>query len=128
MIRLTQEQGRNLLLVLLAIGSMQEAYDAVLDENGDMNWTDKERELRGDLLDTLILHDRESLIDDIVMQLKEMDGEGNVIGGDLIEVIARIAAAVGEAGCKPPTYSLVGDYFPEPKERTRETAARRFGM
>jgi len=34
-------------------------------------------------------------------------------------VCARIAAAVGEAGCKPPTYSLVGDYFPEPQERTR---------
>lgn len=37
-------------------------------------------------------------------------------------VIARIAAAVGEAGCKPPTYSLVGDYFPEPAERTRAMA------
>ncbi len=34
-------------------------------------------------------------------------------------VFARIAAAVGEAGCKPPTYSLVGDYFPGPAERTR---------
>lgn len=34
-------------------------------------------------------------------------------------VLARIAAAVGEAGCKPPTYSLVGDYFPQPAERTR---------
>src|SRR5688572_10902218 len=33
-------------------------------------------------------------------------------------VIARIAAAVGESGCKPPTYSLVGDYFPQPAERT----------
>src|SRR5688572_16522552 len=37
-------------------------------------------------------------------------------------VIARIAAAVGEAGCKPPTYSLVGDYFPEPAERNRAMA------
>jgi MFS family permease len=37
-------------------------------------------------------------------------------------VIARIAAAVGEAGCKPPTYSLVGDYFPESAERTRAMA------
>ena len=35
---------------------------------------------------------------------------------------ARIAAAVGESGCKPPTYSLVGDYFPEPGERTRALA------
>ncbi|MGH8425052.1 MAG: spinster family MFS transporter, partial [Pseudomonas fluorescens] len=35
---------------------------------------------------------------------------------------ARIAAAVGEAGCKPPTYSLVGDYFPEPAERSRAMA------
>lgn len=34
-------------------------------------------------------------------------------------VLARIAAAVGEAGCKPPTYSLVGDYFPAPAERIR---------
>ena len=37
-------------------------------------------------------------------------------------IFARIAAAVGEAGCKPPTYSLVGDYFPEPAERTRAMA------
>ncbi len=37
-------------------------------------------------------------------------------------VCARIAAAVGEAGCKPPTYSLVGDYFPHPAERTRAMA------
>lgn len=37
-------------------------------------------------------------------------------------VFARIAAAVGESGCKPPTYSLVGDYFPEPAERTRAMA------
>jgi predicted MFS family arabinose efflux permease len=34
-------------------------------------------------------------------------------------VLSRIAAAVGESGCKPPTYSLVGDYFPKPGERTR---------
>lgn len=33
--------------------------------------------------------------------------------------LARFAAAVGEAGCKPPTYSLVGDYFPGAAERTR---------
>ena len=33
--------------------------------------------------------------------------------------LARMAAAVGESGCKPPTYSLVGDYFPQPAERTR---------
>jgi MFS family permease len=33
-------------------------------------------------------------------------------------VLARIAAAVGEAGCMPTTYSLLGDYFPEPAERT----------
>jgi MFS family permease len=37
-------------------------------------------------------------------------------------VFARIAAAVGEAGCKPPTYSLVGDYFPGPAERPRAMA------
>src|SRR5207302_3135332 len=34
-------------------------------------------------------------------------------------VFARIAAAIGESGCMPPTYSLVGDYFPEPSERAR---------
>lgn len=34
-------------------------------------------------------------------------------------VSARIAAAVGEAGCMPPTYSLLGSYFPKPAERTR---------
>src|SRR5262249_41117993 len=37
-------------------------------------------------------------------------------------VLARVAAAVGEAGCKPPTYSLVGDYFPGAVERTRAMA------
>jgi MFS family permease len=34
-------------------------------------------------------------------------------------VAARVAAAVGEAGCMPPTYSLLGDYFPRAVERTR---------
>jgi len=33
--------------------------------------------------------------------------------------VARVAAAIGEAGCKPPTYSLLGDYFQKPCERTR---------
>lgn len=37
-------------------------------------------------------------------------------------LVARIAAAAGEAGCKPPTYSLVGDYFREPAARTRAMA------
>jgi MFS family permease len=37
-------------------------------------------------------------------------------------VVARIAAAVGEAGCMPPTYSLLGDYFPAARERTRAMA------
>src|SRR5437899_1532011 len=37
-------------------------------------------------------------------------------------VFARIAAAVGEAGCMPPTYSLLGDYFPGPSERPRAMA------
>jgi len=36
--------------------------------------------------------------------------------------LARVAAAVGESGCKPPTYALVGDYFPEPAQRTRSMA------
>jgi MFS family permease len=34
-------------------------------------------------------------------------------------VLARVAAAIGEAGAMPPTYSLVGDYFPRPDARTR---------
>lgn len=37
-------------------------------------------------------------------------------------VLARVAAAVGESGVKPPTFSLVGDYFPQPTERTRALA------
>lgn len=37
-------------------------------------------------------------------------------------VAARIAAAVGEAGCMPPTYSLVGDYYPGASERPRAMA------
>jgi MFS family permease len=32
---------------------------------------------------------------------------------------ARIAASIGEAGCMPATYSLLGDYFPGSSERTR---------
>ena len=34
-------------------------------------------------------------------------------------VTIRVFAAIGEAGCFPPTYSLVGDYFPRREERTR---------
>jgi predicted MFS family arabinose efflux permease len=34
-------------------------------------------------------------------------------------MLARIAAAVGEAGCMPPTYSLLADYFPTPSERIK---------
>jgi predicted MFS family arabinose efflux permease len=34
-------------------------------------------------------------------------------------VAARVSTAVGEAGCMPPTYSLVGDYFQNPSQRTR---------
>jgi MFS family permease len=37
-------------------------------------------------------------------------------------LLARIAAAVGEAGCGPPTYSLLGDYFPGRAERGRAMA------
>jgi predicted MFS family arabinose efflux permease len=37
-------------------------------------------------------------------------------------LFARIAAAVGEAGCMPPTYSLVGDYFRTPVARARAMA------
>ena len=34
-------------------------------------------------------------------------------------VFARMATAAGASACMPPTYSLVGDYFPETAERTR---------
>ena len=37
-------------------------------------------------------------------------------------LLMRIGAAVGDAGVRPPTYSLVGDYFPEAAERTRAMA------
>ena len=37
-------------------------------------------------------------------------------------ILVRIAASIGEAGCMPPTYSLLGDYFAAPKERTRAMA------
>jgi len=36
--------------------------------------------------------------------------------------LARMAAAVGGAGAMPPTYALVGDYFPSLAERTRAMA------
>jgi len=37
-------------------------------------------------------------------------------------MLARIAAAVGESGCQPPTFSLVGDYFPRSAQRSRAMA------
>jgi MFS family permease len=37
-------------------------------------------------------------------------------------LLTRVGNAVGDAGIKPPTYSLLGDYFPEPAERTRAMA------
>lgn len=43
-------------------------------------------------------------------------------------IIARIAAAVGEAGCMPPTYSLLGSYFPQPAERTRAMSIYMLGQ
>jgi predicted MFS family arabinose efflux permease len=45
---------------------------------------------------------------------------GFVLVGNFVQLlIGRIIVAVGEAGCKPPTYSMVGDYFPGKLERTR---------
>lgn len=45
---------------------------------------------------------------------------GTVLVGNFVQLFfARVAAAIGEAGCKPPTYSLIGDYFPGAVERTR---------
>lgn len=43
-------------------------------------------------------------------------------------VAARVAAAIGEAGCMPPTYSLVGHYFPGPAERTRAISLYMLGQ
>lgn len=40
---------------------------------------------------------------------------------------ARIATAVGEAGCMPPTYSLLADYYPAPAERARAMAVYMLG-
>jgi MFS family permease len=34
-------------------------------------------------------------------------------------VLARVAAAIGASGCMPPTYSMVGDYFPGSAGRTQ---------
>jgi len=42
-----------------------------------------------------------------------------LVGNFFQLLLARMAAAVGEAGAMPPTYSLVGDYFPGAAERTR---------
>lgn len=44
------------------------------------------------------------------------------VGNFIQLLLARIAAAVGEAGCMPPTSSLLGDYFPLPAERSRAMA------
>jgi MFS family permease len=41
------------------------------------------------------------------------------VGSFVQLALARVAASVGESGCMPPTYSLVGDYFPAAAERTR---------
>src|SRR5215469_1799760 len=37
-------------------------------------------------------------------------------------LLARVAAAVGGAGCMPPTHSLLGDFFESPRQRTRAMA------
>lgn len=34
-------------------------------------------------------------------------------------LLTRVAAGAGESGCMPPTYSLIGDYFPMPEERVK---------
>jgi MFS family permease len=44
----------------------------------------------------------------------------SLLVGNFVQLVAmRIATAVGGAGGMAPTYSLVGDYFPAPAERTR---------
>lgn len=48
---------------------------------------------------------------------------------NFVQMLAvRIAAAVGEAGCMPPTYSLVGDYYREAAERTRAMSIYMLGQ
>lgn len=42
-----------------------------------------------------------------------------VVGNFAQLVALRVLAAVGDAGCKPPVYSLIADYFPDGAERTR---------
>jgi MFS family permease len=41
------------------------------------------------------------------------------IGNFLQLLLLRMGTAIGDAGCRPPTYSLLGDYFPEPAARTK---------
>lgn len=41
------------------------------------------------------------------------------VGSYVQMIVARVAASIGEAGGGPPTYSLLGDYFPQAAERTR---------
>ena len=43
-------------------------------------------------------------------------------------IAARVAAGVGESGCMPPTYSLLGQYFPGPAERTRAMSIYMLGQ
>jgi len=42
-------------------------------------------------------------------------------------ILVRIGAAVGEAGCFPPSYSLIGDYYPV-SERTRALSIYMMGI
>jgi MFS family permease len=40
--------------------------------------------------------------------------------GNYVQLLfARMAAGIGDAGTQPPLYSLIGDYFPQPAERTQ---------
>jgi len=51
----------------------------------------------------------------------------SVVTNFLQLALVRIGAAVGEAGCLPPAYSLIGDYFSVP-ERTRAFAIYMSGV
>jgi predicted MFS family arabinose efflux permease len=42
-----------------------------------------------------------------------------LVTGFIQLALARVASAVGESGCMPPTCSLLGDYYPEAAERAR---------
>lgn len=61
-----------------------------------------------------------SFIVALVMLLQGIAAGGFLVVATFAQLLLiRIAGAVGEAGCQPTTYSLLGDYFASSRERTR---------